>query len=70
MIKYVNPIPMLDAGKDFVMEFRCVFDGIIEVKEAKLQLIDFLKSATTEELLGFIRCKKIEPVYPDNLKKE
>ena len=66
---YVNPVPMIDAGKDFTMELEIHFDDITEVDHAKEILAEYILNLPKEKLANLLRCKQIKPVYPERVIK-
>lgn len=62
---YINPIPMIDVGKEFVMEVRLNLEELTEVNLAKSFLADWIKNLSKDDLIKLIHCKSIKPVYPD-----
>ena len=64
---YVNPIPMIDAGKEFILELNVKLDDITEVEHAKLLVAKYLQQLPVDQLANAIRCKRIEPVYPEKV---
>lgn len=62
---YINPIPMIDVGKEFVMEVRLNLEELTEVNLAKSFLADWVKNLPKDDLVKLIHCKSIKPVYPD-----
>ena len=61
---YVNPIPYVDAAKEFELRLKLHFDEVIEVDEAKKYAAEFIKNCSVEELCEHLSCKMF-PVYPD-----
>lgn len=66
-IKYVNPIPMIDAGKKFILELNVELDEITELEHAKLLVAEYLLSLPKERLAKALKCKKTYAVYPDDI---
>lgn len=66
---YVNPVPMIDAGKDFTMELEIHFDDITEVDHAKEILAEYILNLPKEKLANLLRCKQIKPVYHERVIK-
>lgn len=66
---YVNPTPLIDAGKDFTIQLDIHLDDITEVEHAKEIIADYILSLSKEELKKALRCKEIKPVYPDEIMK-
>lgn len=64
---YVNPIPMIDAGKEFILELNVKLDDITEVEHAKLLVAKYLQQLPVDQLANAIRCKCIKPVYPEKV---
>lgn len=64
---YVNPIPMIDAGKTFEMTLSVSFDEVTELEEAKQNAARFLLEQNETTLASWLHCTDIKPVYPKNL---
>lgn len=64
---YVNPIPLIDAGKEFILELNVKLDDITEVEHAKLLVARYLQELPVDQLAKAIRCKCIKPVYPEKV---
>ena len=63
-IKYVNPIPYIDMGKEFEIKLKVKLDDVIDVEQGKLLCAKYLKSTDIETLCKHMAVK-IMPVYPD-----
>lgn len=44
---YVNPIPLIDAGKEFEMRLKVVFDDIISVEDGKRKTAEYINNSAT-----------------------
>lgn len=64
---YVNPVPMIDAGKDFTMELEIHLDDITEIDHAKEILAEYILNLPKEKLANALKCKQIKPVYPERV---
>ena len=64
---YVNPIPYIDAGKEFEIRLRVVFDDVVEVKEGKRRVAEYIKSMDVEAILQSLSCVSIKAVYPEEV---
>lgn len=64
---YINPIPFIDAGKDFIFELNIKLDDITEIEHAKEIVADYILSLPKEKIVKGLKCKKIEPVYPERV---
>ena len=53
---YVNPIPHIDAGKEFEMRLSVTFDDVIDVD---------IKNLDVKRLAKAIVCTRIKAVYPE-----
>lgn len=62
---YINPIPYIDAGKEFEMRLTAKFTDVMEVGEAKLRIAEYIKSLPVEQIVAFLSCTKIKAVYPE-----
>ncbi len=62
---YINPIPYIDAGKEFEMRLTAKFDEVIELGEAKLHIAEYIKSLPVEQIVPYLSCTKIKAVYPE-----
>lgn len=66
IIMYVNPVPMIDVGKEFVMEVNLKLQELTDVEIAKDFLADYIKNLPKSDLVKLIRCKSIKAVYPED----
>ena len=62
---YVNPIPHIDAGKEFEMRLSVTFDDVIDVEEAKKKTAEYIKNLDVKRLAKAIVCTRIKAVYPE-----
>lgn len=67
---YINPIPMVDAGKDFEMRLSVSFDDVTELGEAKRRAAQYLLRQDEKTLASWLHCTNIKPVYPENMKNQ
>lgn len=63
---YVNPVPMIDVGKEFVMEVNLKLQELTDVEIAKDFLADYIKNLPKSDLVKLIHCKSIKAVYPED----
>lgn len=63
--KYLNPIPYLDAAKEFELRIRLVSDEPISEKDAKRKTAEFIKNMTVDEISRWLSCKSF-PIYPED----
>lgn len=61
---YVNPIPYIEAGKEFELRVKVTFDEVVEVGEARKRAAEFIKNMPIEELASALSCLGIKAVYP------
>ena len=61
----MNPIPYIEAGKEFELRVKVTFDEVVEVKEARKRAAEFIKNMQIEELASALSCLNIKAVYPN-----
>lgn len=67
---YVNPVPTIDAGKEFEMRLVMKFDHLVSVEQAKQQTAEYLSQQTPETLANWLSCVRIKTLYPTDLTNE
>lgn len=70
MPKYVNPVPMIEMGKEFELRLRAGFEELMPVEDAKLAIAEYILSLSKEELAEKLACLSIKAVYPKDLTAE
>lgn len=63
MEKYINPIPYIDAAKEFEMRIKVKLDTVTEVDRAKQIVAEYILGLTKDEIIKALSCE-IFPVYP------
>ena len=61
---YINPIPYIEAGKEFELRLKVVFDEVVELETAKKSAAEYIKGLPMEDLEKSLACLEIKPVYP------
>ena len=64
---YVNPVPMIDAGKRFSLRLELTFPELVEVEAAKLRAAEYLLSQDAPTVASWFHCLNIKPIYPKDL---
>lgn len=67
---YVNPIPMVDLGKQFEMRFTVRTENLTTVDGAISFLAGWIKDQPVETLAKYIKCTDVRAVYPKDLTPE
>lgn len=62
---YINPIPYIEAAKQFEMRLSASLDTLTEVSEAKEIVADYILGLSKEEIIKALSCKTY-PVYPND----
>ena len=63
---WVNPIPYVDAGKEFEMRLHVKLDQVTEANKAIELVADYILGLSKEELIKGIACTKSYAVFPED----
>ncbi len=67
---YVNPVPAIDAGKEFEFRLALKFDHLTEVGAAKEACARYILQQSPETIAGWLACTKTKALYPSDLTRE
>lgn len=62
---YINPIPYVDAAKEFEMRIKIKLDTVSEIDKAKEIVADYIQNMPKSEIVKALSCQTF-PVYPEN----